>query len=243
MKYDIAKNEDGPLRRTLKNGVLANATSTSSTSKVGANGAPDEVPSASRYPALDERLQNVEKHLAIRYGGSRLYLPPYVNSTVLLVPLPPRSLLDRLKYLEDHVIHLEKEYPPWAALHFNQPNRGVSTGQMPLCSNIIQCVVPVAATTPADADHCAVSSDIHCRSRARRVSDVKYCFRIGIDAWWSFHACHGDDGSEGKGKARATHKVEPAQGRHGEVGSAEGDQRSYRGRGLAYHRGQQERGR
>ncbi|EIW62634.1 uncharacterized protein TRAVEDRAFT_115068 [Trametes versicolor FP-101664 SS1] len=107
MKYDIAKNEDGPLRRTLKSGVPGNPASTPSTSKVGANSAAEDMPSAGRYPALDERLQNIERHLAIRY-----------------VPLPPRSLLDRLKYLEDHVIHLEKEYPPWAALHFNQPNRG-----------------------------------------------------------------------------------------------------------------------
>ncbi len=42
------------------------------------------------------------------------------------VPSPPRSLLDRLKFLEDHLVHLEREYPPWAALHFNQPRRGVS---------------------------------------------------------------------------------------------------------------------
>ncbi|KAI0829824.1 hypothetical protein BC628DRAFT_1358907 [Trametes gibbosa] len=105
MKYDIAKNEDGPLRRTLKSGVLGDvvqATSTSKTSNVA-----EPIPDAERYPALDERLQNIEKHLAVRY-----------------VPSPPRSLCDRLKYLEDHIIHLEKEYPPWAALHFNQPNRG-----------------------------------------------------------------------------------------------------------------------
>lgn len=68
MKYDIAKNEDGPLRRTLKSGVPVNAVSAPSTSKAGANGAVDDVPSASGYPALDERLQNIEKHLAIRYG-------------------------------------------------------------------------------------------------------------------------------------------------------------------------------
>ncbi|KAI0675395.1 hypothetical protein C8Q78DRAFT_966200 [Trametes maxima] len=110
MKYDIAKNEDGPLRRTLKSepGDANSGTSRSTTHGSGdSTGLTNDYPSAERYPALDERLQNVEKHLAIRY-----------------VPLPPRSLLDRLKYLEDHIIHLEKEYPPWAALHFNQPNRG-----------------------------------------------------------------------------------------------------------------------
>ncbi|KAI0358544.1 hypothetical protein OH77DRAFT_1474252 [Trametes cingulata] len=110
MKYDIAKNEDGPLRRTLKSGASADAQPAAATSKADTTGAAAptrDYPSAERYPALDERLQNIEKHLAIRY-----------------VPSPPRSLLDRLKYLEDHIIHLEKEYPPWAALHFNQPNRG-----------------------------------------------------------------------------------------------------------------------
>lgn len=45
---------------------------------------------------------------------------------MITVPSPPRSLLDRLRFLEDHIVHLEKEYPPWAALHFNQPKRGVS---------------------------------------------------------------------------------------------------------------------
>ncbi|TBU33937.1 hypothetical protein BD311DRAFT_651340 [Dichomitus squalens] len=113
MKYDIAKNEDGPLRRTMKAGALPGSESSEATAqaKDAANAtAPlgvEDYPSAERYSGFDERLQNIEKHLAVRY-----------------VPSLPRSLLDRLKYLEDHIIHLEREYPPWAALHFNQPNRG-----------------------------------------------------------------------------------------------------------------------
>ncbi|KAI0645795.1 hypothetical protein C8Q79DRAFT_1071341 [Trametes meyenii] len=110
MKYDIAKNEDGPLRRTLKSETVdesSGASGSTTHAPSGSTNDSNDCPSAGRYPALDERLQDIEKHLAIRY-----------------VPLPPRSLLDRLKYLEDHIIHLEKEYPPWAALHFNQPNRG-----------------------------------------------------------------------------------------------------------------------
>ena len=51
---------------------------------------------------------------------------PCRDKTRFAVPSPPRFLLDRLKFLENHIIRLEKEYPPWAALHFNQPNRGVS---------------------------------------------------------------------------------------------------------------------
>jgi len=42
-----------------------------------------------------------------------------------VVPAPPRNLMSRLRLLEDHIMQLEKDYPPWAALHFNQPNRGV----------------------------------------------------------------------------------------------------------------------
>lgn len=41
------------------------------------------------------------------------------------VPSPPRLILDRIKFLEERIISLERDYPPWAALHFNQPNRGV----------------------------------------------------------------------------------------------------------------------
>ncbi|THH28392.1 hypothetical protein EUX98_g5802 [Antrodiella citrinella] len=104
MKYDIAKNEDGPLRKTMKASTTANPSSIPSTEQSNQN---DGVPTALRHPALDERLRNVETHLAVRY-----------------VPSPPRSLLDRLKFIEDHLIHLEKEFPPWAALHFKQPNRG-----------------------------------------------------------------------------------------------------------------------
>ncbi|KDN34075.1 hypothetical protein RSAG8_12834, partial [Rhizoctonia solani AG-8 WAC10335] len=71
MKYDVVKNEDGPLGKTMKVG---------------------EQPK-----------------------------PP---SDVCPVPGPPADYMLRVKHIEDHIIRLEKEYPPWAALHFNQPNRG-----------------------------------------------------------------------------------------------------------------------
>lgn len=114
MKYDIAKNEEGPLSRTVK--ILepskakgkqkAGGSDSRMHTKVGFGQSQDDLTS-DRHPGLDERLSNIEKHLAIRY-----------------VPSPPRFLLDRLKFLENHIVRLEKEYPPWAALHFNQPNRG-----------------------------------------------------------------------------------------------------------------------
>ncbi|KAG5650382.1 hypothetical protein H0H81_012424 [Sphagnurus paluster] len=115
MTYDIAKNEEGPLSRTM------HGESVEEIDKVGnkGNSKMDEAQLAKiqaqgdagwtkeQHPGLDERLSNIETHLAVRY-----------------VPSPPRTLLARLKYLEEHLIRLEKDYPPWAALHFNQPNRG-----------------------------------------------------------------------------------------------------------------------
>ncbi|KAI6121819.1 hypothetical protein F5141DRAFT_1092528 [Pisolithus sp. B1] len=98
MKYDIAKNEDGPLRRTV-HGVNRKEAQEKPV-------ALSEGSESKDHPALDERLKNIEAHLAVRY-----------------VPAPPRNLLSRLQFLEDHITQLEKEYPPWAALHFNQPDR------------------------------------------------------------------------------------------------------------------------
>src|SRR6266702_1436828 len=45
--------------------------------------------------------------------------------TRVQVPSLSASLLHRIKCVEDHIIQLERDYPPWAALHFNQPRRGV----------------------------------------------------------------------------------------------------------------------
>ncbi|KAK0201591.1 hypothetical protein DFS33DRAFT_1276458 [Desarmillaria ectypa] len=95
MRYDIAKNEDGPLRRTTKR-----------KESVLEEKGKQKADEADEYPAVFERIVNVESHLAVHY-----------------VPSPPASLLARIQFLEEHIIRLEKEYPPWAALHFNQPRR------------------------------------------------------------------------------------------------------------------------
>lgn len=61
MKYDIAKNEDGPLRRTMK-GVT------------GEKGEQKELHAlrddaeGNQQPATDQRVKNIEEHLAVRYG-------------------------------------------------------------------------------------------------------------------------------------------------------------------------------
>lgn len=53
MKYDIAKNEDGPLRSTLRTEQPSSA---------------EGVAAASDQSVLESRLRDVEDHLAIRYG-------------------------------------------------------------------------------------------------------------------------------------------------------------------------------
>ncbi|KAJ7693311.1 hypothetical protein B0H17DRAFT_1059704 [Mycena rosella] len=130
MKYDIAKNSDGPLRRTTRLKTKAPeapapapATSPTSTrpktksmarelkkaaSPVVVKAEPDAKPPALHlHSGLDQRVGNIETHFSVRY-----------------VPAQPDSLLARLQFLEDHIVQLERDYPPWAALHFNQPNRG-----------------------------------------------------------------------------------------------------------------------
>ena len=116
-----------------------------------------------RYPGLDERLRNIETHIAIRYGE------PHYRSCVLVyftagrtVPSLPHSLLDRLKFLEDHLVRLEKEYPPWAALHFNQPHRGVRIDSKCDCITTNQLIV--ATTAASYSYHYSVASYRYYRS-------------------------------------------------------------------------------
>lgn len=99
IKYDIAKNEDGPLRRTMRNrvssgstetaaGAVPSASSPSTTKgkaktlsalpkvKTAESVVVDDV-SSDRHPGLDERLTNIESHLSVRYGMSI----PFKNGT------------------------------------------------------------------------------------------------------------------------------------------------------------------
>jgi len=41
-----------------------------------------------------------------------------------VTPLPPK-LYERVKVLEDKIIKIEHDYPTWASVHFNQPNKNV----------------------------------------------------------------------------------------------------------------------
>lgn len=67
MKYDIARNEDGPLRKTMKGTAQVEPSSVAPKAKVRED---DDGATGEQYPPLDERLRNIETHLAVRYGMS-----------------------------------------------------------------------------------------------------------------------------------------------------------------------------
>jgi len=104
IKFDIAKNEDGPLRKTIKSPLTLAKEKGDKFGKLPMEGTE---PTMARHPGLAERFDNIEEHLALKY-----------------VPAPPYSLMERIRLIEEHLMRLEKEYPPWAALHFRQPRRG-----------------------------------------------------------------------------------------------------------------------
>ncbi|KAI1313473.1 hypothetical protein EDD11_002534 [Mortierella claussenii] len=55
---------------------------------------------------LDERLRNIQVHLNLRIAA-----------------MPTCTIAERVRIVEDVIIQLERDYPLWSALHFNQPNR------------------------------------------------------------------------------------------------------------------------
>ena len=72
MKYDIAKNEDGPLKRTMKGSSKPPDTIPDEKGKQRANAGSEytqaSVPVADRHPGLASRFKDIETHLAVRYG-------------------------------------------------------------------------------------------------------------------------------------------------------------------------------
>ena len=79
MKYDIAKDDCGPLSRSAKAGLLLEkgkmksshleeATETKPKTTIKQEIEIDEDVPSTRYPGLDERLKNIEDHIAVRFG-------------------------------------------------------------------------------------------------------------------------------------------------------------------------------
>lgn len=81
MKYDIAKNDEGPLRRTRTKKDEKHSPLSKSSTHAEPPLAPNDgvvVPSdqeslPKHHPGADERLGNIETHLAVRYGKPHLF--------------------------------------------------------------------------------------------------------------------------------------------------------------------------
>jgi hypothetical protein len=93
MKFDIVNNEDSSLARSLLPS-RSNDTSTNDTAQNGAD--------------MTERVKNIENHLYVKFDTTAK---------------PSFSMFERIKILENTLIEMERQYPTWAAVHFNQPNR------------------------------------------------------------------------------------------------------------------------
>jgi len=125
----------------------------------------DSCPTFQRHPGLGERLINLEAHLAYDMVGVRwrrcteiLYLKRF--RVYVIVPSPPVSLLDRVRFIEDHIMRLERDYPPWAALHFI--NRIVV--YVPTLISLFAWTHShgsVAASYPSDTTDSAITFDIN----------------------------------------------------------------------------------
>jgi hypothetical protein len=73
MKYDIAKNEEGPLRRTIRAGASSQDVSNPKGKQRQIIANNDRL-SRERHSGLDERFVNMETHLAVRYGKQYLHM-------------------------------------------------------------------------------------------------------------------------------------------------------------------------
>jgi hypothetical protein len=69
MRYDIAKNEEGPLRRTINTKVKMDPSPTPAPTNIKVEPSDEDRMTPEKYPGLDERVRNIETHLAVRYGA------------------------------------------------------------------------------------------------------------------------------------------------------------------------------
>jgi hypothetical protein len=112
MKLDVVINESGPLQRSTR--VPAQTASGGVQDQDQGHGracppatlGPSPGPAPGPNPGVEERLANLGAHLSVHFSSP--------------LPIP---VWRRLKALEDRLIQLEREYPPWAAFHFHQPAR------------------------------------------------------------------------------------------------------------------------
>ncbi|KAJ2162166.1 hypothetical protein GGF46_000908 [Coemansia sp. RSA 552] len=77
----------------------------SAATKQGSEDGTEQPPEAAPLDGLEERVDNIREHLNVRF------VPEATN------------IYRRVSALEDRIMILEREFPPWAAENFNQPGR------------------------------------------------------------------------------------------------------------------------
>ncbi|ORZ21554.1 hypothetical protein BCR42DRAFT_407804 [Absidia repens] len=103
MKFDIVNNEDGPLARSL---ISSSATTDDQRSSNATDNQKRNDQVATEV--MEERLGNLEAHLNVQFEK---------HAT------KPFTWTERISILERTLMDIERKYPTWAAVHFNQPNR------------------------------------------------------------------------------------------------------------------------
>lgn len=77
MKYDVARNEGGPLRRTVRSeqnhGDAENKPALEKGKGKAVTVSDGDNTTLQKHPGFGERFANLEEHLAVRYGTSTIF--------------------------------------------------------------------------------------------------------------------------------------------------------------------------
>ncbi|KAJ1942623.1 hypothetical protein GGF37_003033 [Kickxella alabastrina] len=117
IQLDIVHNDRNALERS---------TNTRSTTAAGADTKPVN---SVLYAGLEERVENIRDHMNVRF-----------------VP-ESAGIHRRVCALEDRIMMLEREFPPWAAENFNQPGRRHTQPPPVTVYRILPSAEPAAVTT------------------------------------------------------------------------------------------------
>ncbi|KAJ2686214.1 hypothetical protein IWW39_003772 [Coemansia spiralis] len=121
--------------------------------------APDDSMAARSLPldGLAERVDNLCEHLSVRFSPS------------------PTSIYNKVAALEDHIMMLEREFPPWSAEHFNQPGRSYTHPPPATVYRILTASV-AAAVAPNTPVAPSASAPVRARGgkRGRPRSSTRY---------------------------------------------------------------------
>ncbi|KAJ2868016.1 hypothetical protein GGH94_000436 [Coemansia aciculifera] len=110
---------------------------------------------------LVERVDNLSEHLSVRFSPS------------------PTSIYNRVAALEDHLMMLEREFPPWSAEHFNQPGRNYTHPPPATVYRILPASVTAAGppAIPPAAQSISPSARTRGAKRGRPRSSARYLGR------------------------------------------------------------------